>query len=246
MVGRHGRTRTGESVSHTEARSRRATVVRSGAASTVAAVIVAGVLIGRGWASGPAPASSRTPVTPPASLATPVSRAAAALPALPHGPTGPAHEVPPTTLRAALPANLTIPAIGVDTALEPLGLLPDHTLRPPSHWDEAGWYADGVRPGDPGPAVIAGHVDSVSGPAVFYRLRDARPGELAFVRLRTGRTLTFVIDVVRAYPKNQFPSAAVYGPTALPELRLVTCTGDFNYSAHSYVDNLVVTAHLDR
>ena len=123
--------------------------------------------------------------------------------------------------------------------------MPDHSLQPPSHWNEAGWYADGVRPGDPGPAIVVGHVDSVSGPAVFYRLRDLRPGAVALIRLRTGRTLTFVIDTVQVYPKDQFPSAAVYGPTALPELRLITCTGDFDRNAHGYVDNLVVSAHLE-
>jgi hypothetical protein len=245
MARRHDLTSTGEVVSGTGARSRRTTVLMSAAATTVAAVIIAGFLIVRASPASQPPASSGAPVTPPARSPTPVSRAEAALPRLPHGPTGPAHEAPPTTSRAALPDNLTIPAIGVDTALEPLGLLPDHTLRPPSHWDEAGWYVGGVRPGDLGPAVIAGHVDSTSGPAVFFRLRDVRPGEFALVRLRTGRTLTFVIDAVRAYLKNQFPSAAVYGPTALPELRLVTCTGDFNYSTHSYLDNLVVSAHLD-
>lgn len=172
--------------------------------------------------------------------------AAGVLPPLPHGPTGPAHPVPPPAPLVALPQRLSIPAIGVDSPLERLGLLPDHTLQPPAQWGEAGWYADGVRPGAPGPAVIAGHVDSVSGPAVFYRLRDLRPGAVALVRLGDGRTLRFVVDTVHVYPKDRFPTAAVYGPTALPELRLITCTGDFDFRAHSYVDNLVVSAHLAR
>jgi sortase (surface protein transpeptidase) len=149
-----------------------------------------------------------------------------------------------TVSGVAVPTRLTIPAIGVTTSLEPLHLLLDHSLRPPSQWDEAGWYADGVRPGDPGPAVILGHVDSVSGPAVFYRLRELQPGAIALVQLRTGRVLTFVVDTVRTYRKNEFPSAAMYGPTALPELRLITCTGDFDWTAHSYLDNLVVSAYL--
>jgi sortase (surface protein transpeptidase) len=243
MVGRHSRRRTGGPAWHA-ARPRRA-VVMSAAAVSVAAVIFAAFLIVRGSASSPAPTSSRATGNPPAALPPP-GRAAGALPPLPHGPTGPAHEAAPTTSGAALPADLTIPAIDVHTALEPLGLLPDGALRPPSHWDEAGWYSDGTRPGDAGPAVIIGHVDSTSGPAVFYRLRDLRSGERAFVRLRTGRTLTFVIDTITTYPKKKFPSVAVYGPTAFPELRLVTCTGDFDHRTHSYVDNLVVTAHLKR
>lgn len=182
------------------------------------------------------------PTIPPTSGPTGVS--AGVLPPLPHGPTGPAHPAPSAASAVALPERLSIPAIGVDSSLERLGLQPDHTLQPPAQWEEAGWYADGVRPGAPGPAVIAGHVDSVSGPAVFYRLRDLRPGALALVRLGDGRTLRFVVDTVHVYPKDRFPTAAVYGPTALPELRLITCTGDFDFRAHSYVDNLVVSAHL--
>jgi hypothetical protein len=216
------------------------TLARQG--RTVASVASVALLI-TGCSALPrttAPASTSTEATP-----TRDSGPVGALPPLRHGPTGPAHAAPPAIARGALPTDLTIPAIGVSTPLEPLGLLPDHTLQSPSRWEEAGWYADGVRPGEPGPAIIVGHVDSVSGPAVFYRLRDLHSGAVALVGLRTGRTLTFVIDTVQVYPKNQFPSAAVYGPTALPELRLITCTGDFDWGARSYIDNLVVTAHLD-
>jgi sortase (surface protein transpeptidase) len=241
MLARRGRTLASVA---TDAKRRRRGSSLSLSAAAVAAVLVAAFLVTRGSALRP------TFVRPPTSTATIVtpthdSGPVGALPALPHGPTGPAHPAAPAIARAALPADLTIPAIGVSTPLEPLALLPDHTLQSPSRWDEAGWYADGVRPGEPGPAVIIGHVDSVSGPAVFYRLRDLHPGAVALVVLHTGRTLRFVIDTVQVYPKNQFPSAAVYGPTALPELRLITCTGDFDWSARSYVDNLVVTAHLD-
>jgi sortase (surface protein transpeptidase) len=140
--------------------------------------------------------------------------------------------------------RLLIPTIGVDTGLEPLGLLADGTLQPPHQWGEAGWYAHGVRPGEPGPAVIAGHVDSRNGPAVFFRLRDLGVGASAIVRTSDGQVLRFVIDTVRRYPKATFPTAAVYGPTPLPELRLVTCTGDFDWAARSYLDNLVVSARL--
>jgi len=142
------------------------------------------------------------------------------------------------------PVRLRISAIGVNAAIEPLGLLADGTLQPPSAWQAAGWYAGGVTPGDVGPAVIAGHVDSISGPAVFYRLRRLRPGDLAVVRSRDGRQLTFVVDSLAVYPKVAFPSAAVYGPTPLATLRLITCTGDFDWHAHTYLDNLVVSAHL--
>jgi len=152
--------------------------------------------------------------------------------------------LPTVALRPSAPIRLRIPAIGVNTALQPLGLRADGALQPPSAWQTAGWYDDGVTPGDPGPAVIAGHVDSISGPAVFYRLRQLRPGDLAVVQRRDGRMLTFVVDTLAVYSKSAFPTVAVYGPTPLPTLRLVTCTGDFDWQAHSYLDNLVVSFHL--
>jgi Sortase domain len=202
----------------------------------------------------------RPPVPPVAAAQPPIgsSRSAAAttgtapsvsastvqgrIPALPR-PEGPAHSALPVS-HAAIPVEVTIPAIGVDSPLEALGLNSDGSLAKPSQWQVAGWYAGGVRPGDDGPAVIAGHVDSVSGPAVFYRLRDLRRGAVVFIREANGTTLRFVVDSSVSYPKDRFPSAAVYGPAAVPVLRLVTCTGDFDWQAKSYVDNLVVTAYL--
>ncbi|HEU5267797.1 MAG TPA: class F sortase, partial [Jatrophihabitans sp.] len=142
------------------------------------------------------------------------------------------------------PARLTIPAIGVRSGLQPLGLLKDGSLQSPTKWGEAGWYAKGIVPGQVGPAVIAGHVDSTSGPAVFYRLRQLRPGAQVVITQRDGRSLTFVVDQISVYRKSSFPTAAVYGPTPNPQLRLVTCTGDFDAAKRSYVDNLVVSAHL--
>jgi hypothetical protein len=142
------------------------------------------------------------------------------------------------------PVRLSITAIGVDTPLESLELRSDGTLAAPREWNRAGWYAAGVRPGAPGPAVIAGHVDSTTGPAVFFKLRLLRVGDLVTVRRTDGSTAKFVVDNVHAYPKAQFPTSDVYGPTPVPELRLVTCTGDFDAGAGSYLDNLVVSAHL--
>lgn len=185
-----------------------------------------------------------TPVHPVTMRAAAPSTPSRRLAALPNAPTGPAHPPPATPPRASPPVHLRIPAIGVDTELEALGLLPDGALEAPHEWGEAGWYADGVRPGDPGPAVIAGHVDSIHGPAVFYRLPALRQGAAVLVRRADGSTLRFVVDSARSYPKTAFPTAAVYGPTPLPELRLVTCTGEFDRAAHSYLDNLVVSAHL--
>jgi hypothetical protein len=142
------------------------------------------------------------------------------------------------------PVRLVIPLIGVDSALQPLGLLPDGSLQPPTAWAVAGWYRGGVIPGAVGPAVIIGHVDSYSGPAVFFRLRDLRPGDAVLVRRQDGGALVFMVDASDRYPKSHFPTAAVYGATATPVLRLITCTGEFDRSTGNYLDNLVVSAHL--
>ncbi len=92
--------------------------------------------------------------------------------------------------------------------------------------------------------MIAGHIDSTSGPAVFYKLHTVAIGAQAIVTEQDGTTLTFVVDGIESYPKDDFPATAVYGPTPYPELRLITCTGDFDYKTHNYLDNLVVSTHL--
>ena len=97
-------------------------------------------------------------------------------------------------------------------------------------------------PGDRGPAVVAGHVDSVAGPAVFYRLRELRPGDEVVVDLSDGRTVTFRVTGSLQVPKDAFPTEEVYGPTPDAELRLITCGGEFDRSVRSYEDNTVVFA----
>jgi sortase (surface protein transpeptidase) len=92
--------------------------------------------------------------------------------------------------------------------------------------------------------MIAGHVDSTLGPAVFYRLRDLRPGDRVFVTDRRGTVRRFVVDDLASFRKSRFPTALVYGPQPLPVLRLITCTGAFDAARGSYVENLVVSAHL--
>jgi sortase (surface protein transpeptidase) len=141
------------------------------------------------------------------------------------------------------PTRVRIPSIEVDSTLEGLGLDRSGALVPPQAYARAGWYAAGVVPGDAGPAVIAGHVDSQRGPAVFYRLHELRPGDLVEVE-RDGDWLPFRVTGSSRYPKDHFPTDQVYAPTPGPELRLVTCGGSFDAAAGSYRDNLVVSAVL--
>ena len=151
----------------------------------------------------------------------------------------------------AVPVRLQIPAIGVDTGLLRLGKAKDGTVDVPSgphRWEEAGWYAGegGTRPGDPGSAVVLGHVDSRSGPAVFYRVRELRRGDRVEVTTADGTVFRFTVDRVEQYPKTRFPTADVYYPTLTPKLRLVTCGGSFDRASHHYRSNVIAFATLDR
>lgn len=139
------------------------------------------------------------------------------------------------------PSRVRVKAIGVDSTLESLQLGAGGVLVPPKGYGRAGWYSGGTAPGGVGPAVIAGHVDSKSGPAVFYRLRELTVGDRIEVT-RGGVMVRFTVVRVAWYPKTTFPTADVYGPTPDRQLRLITCGGVFDHRLRSYKDNLVVYA----
>ncbi|WP_460445225.1 class F sortase, partial [Angustibacter aerolatus] len=142
----------------------------------------------------------------------------------------------------AQPVELRIPRIGVRTSLEHLGISADGSIEVPRDPDRAGWLDVGPAPGQRGPAVIAGHVDSSTAPAVFFRLRELRPGDEVQVLLAGGRVVRFTVDEVQQYAKSRFPTADVYGPVPGPVLRLITCGGTFDRAQGHYRDNLVVYA----
>jgi len=156
-------------------------------------------------------------------------------------PAAPSSTAPPA---GSTPVRVRIPAIGVDSGLEDLGLGAQGELEPPRAWESAGWYRDGVVPGAVGPAVIAGHVDSGSGPAVFVDLAELAPGDEVEVTLSTGSVETFRVTGSERTPKATFPTSDVYGGTPTPSLRLITCDGTFDRSTGHYVDNLIVFAEL--
>lgn len=169
---------------------------------------------------------------------------AAALPA----PASPAAPASPSAepRRVAPPERVRVPAIGVDSGLLHLGLNDDGTIEVPAgdDIDSAAWYDGSPRPGADGPSVIEGHVDSPNGPSVFARLSELEPGQQVHVDRRDGTTATFVVDRVEQYPKKDFPTREVYANTDGPELRLITCGGDWDAEWGHYVDNTVVYAHL--
>jgi hypothetical protein len=144
----------------------------------------------------------------------------------------------------AAPARLRIRALHVDSTIEPLGLRGDGTVAVPEDTDVAGWYEHGPRPGQPGPAVILGHVDSRTGPGVFVKLRTVRPGTLIHVDRSDGGTVLFRVRKVSQVSKTSFPTDLVYAPTLEPTLRLVTCGGRFDHTRGSYRDNVIVFADL--
>ncbi|MFE9193666.1 class F sortase [Micromonospora sp. NPDC007208] len=139
------------------------------------------------------------------------------------------------------PTRVRIPRIDVDSALTVLGLDRAGALIPPTDFDTAGWYGGGPAPGDTGPALLAGHLDSRRGPAVFARLGELRPGDRVEV-WRGGQRLAFRVTGSLRTRKDSFPTDVVYGPTPGAELRLVTCGGDFDRRRGHYVENVVVFA----
>jgi hypothetical protein len=144
--------------------------------------------------------------------------------------------------RPARPVRIEIPAIGVDAPIIPLGLNRDRTLEVPHDFGDAGWWSGGARPGEAGPAIVAGHVDSYTGPAVFFRIRELRRGDAIVIVRRDGSRARFAVLGTEEYPKTHFPTARVYGPTDGPTLRLITCSGTFDRASGHYLDNAVVYA----
>ena len=147
-----------------------------------------------------------------------------------------------TVPRGQRPARIAIPAIDVDAPMTDLGIAADGSIEVPDVAAEAGWLDTTPAPGQQGPAVIAGHVDSTTGPAVFYRLSALAPGDEIEVTQADGATATFTVDGVRTYAQDDFPTSEVYGPVPGPALRLITCGGDYVADDGGYQSNVVVYA----
>ena len=180
--------------------------------------------------------------TPPPGIA-PAPAAAAAPTALPPVLFDP---VAPALLPAAAVATATrldVPRLRISrSSLTELGVDAAGVLIPPSSIAVAGWFTGGAVPGEVGPTVIAGHVDSSEGPGIFYRLDTLRPGDLVTVGRSDGVAIRYRVTDVVSVPKDAFPTRQVYGPTPGPELRLITCGGEFDHSARRYLSNVVVSA----
>jgi hypothetical protein len=154
----------------------------------------------------------------------------------------------PAALDRADPVRISIPAIRVDRPLLALGLTPAGALATPpmTRADTPGWYRGSPTPGNQGPAVIVGHVDSLTGPAVFWNLSTLKPGQLVVVDRSDHLHARFRITRVQAFPKARFPSQAVYGRLGYAGLRLITCGGPYDAARGGYQDNTIVFARLVR
>lgn len=149
-----------------------------------------------------------------------------------------------TLPRGVAPHRVSIPAIGVDAPIVELGYKSSDEIEVPSSAHEAGWFTPSRRPGEIGPAIIAGHVDLNGGRAVFHDLRSLEPGDEIVVQ-GAGGTLTFVVDELGQYPKDSLPDEVFGFGQGRPELRLITCGGVFNRATGHYEDNIVVYAHQE-
>ncbi|MFD3660555.1 class F sortase [Streptomyces sp. NPDC058659] len=218
---------------------------------TVTCVLVAG---GAWWAADGEPADPPLvagPVTPGPAAAGAAAGAPAALDhkakprALPKATPPPRPAPPPQPLARSRPTALAVPAITIEAPVTELGLDGAGRLATPpvDNPHVVGWYAKGATPGERGTAVVVGHRDTRSGPAVFLNLDSLSPGNTVRVARADGRVAVFTVDRVRTYAKADFPDKEVYGATGRPELRLLTCGGSFDRST-GYEANIVVFAHL--
>ncbi|MER7836845.1 class F sortase [Streptomyces sp. NPDC096040] len=159
-------------------------------------------------------------------------------------------ELPPPAkpLGSATPERIDIPELGVQAPVVARGLDGQGGIDPPP-FDQpgvVGWYGSGTRPGAAGTALLVGHVDTETRPAVFYKISALRPGETIRVVRADGTVAEFTIDDVRVLPRDHFDAQAAYGTreSGRAELRLITCGGTFDRTTHSYTANVVVSAYL--
>ena len=211
--------------------------LRAALRAACCSLVLAGML--GACASDPAPAVT-SPAAPPAVTA----------PAPDVAPVPSAADTPvpvpvlPAVMAASVPTRLEVPAIAVDSELMALGLLADGTLEVPPAAFPAGWFTGAPTPGEQGPAVIAGHIDWVTGPGVFYRLAALEVGAEIRVSRADGTVAVFRTTEVSTYPKDAFPTELVYGDIDHAGLRLISCGGAFNSGTGHYEDNVVVFAEL--
>ncbi|MCJ0870325.1 class F sortase [Streptomyces sp. AP-93] len=208
-------------------------MTRRTAGPLIAAALLAAALTGCGGGATPAPAAAA-----PATASAPPAVTPTSAPATPAA----ASAVPKP---ASVPVRVRIPAAGVDASpLLSLGLAADGTVEVPSvaDGDKIGWYDKGVTPGETGPAVLIGHFDTARGPAVLKDVSKVRVGDEVTVSRKDGSTAVFRVRELEQVDKKRFPTDKVYGDTARPELRVITCGGEITDGHRP--DNIILYADL--
>ncbi|MEW2138552.1 class F sortase [Streptomyces sp. NPDC005409] len=151
-------------------------------------------------------------------------------------------------LAGALPQRVDVPSIGIQAPVVPRGLDKDGGIDPPPYDSPGtvGWWDKGAQPGTAGAALMVGHVDTRSKPAVFYGLSSAQPGDKIRVVRADGSVAEFTIEDVQVYERSAFDAHKAYGQRikGRAELRLVTCGGSYDKVAKQYTANVVVSAYL--
>jgi hypothetical protein len=229
-------------VTTTQAAGRRGILAAAAVVLALAgAVVVFLALSGHPGPPGPVQRTAVVRTTGPVAVPT-----AAPQPSPDGGAAAPVTDLGPI-LPASDPVGLDIPSINVhSTVLVPLRVGSDGVLAAPTDFARPGWYTGGPTPGQLGPAIIAGHVDGPTGPAVFYRLGQLTAGAQVTITRQDGTRATFTIDTVARYAKADFPTDLVYGTTiSRAEIRLITCGGAFNRATGHYVDNVIAFGHLN-
>lgn len=157
----------------------------------------------------------------------------------------PATVVDAYVLPEADPVHLRIPKIDLDTTFEKaLGINQDRTVQVPDSFDQVGWYKYGPTPGELGPAVVLGHVDSYQGPAVFWSLGQLEEGDEIYIDRVDGTVATFTVEYLERHEQADFPTSKVYGNLDYAGLRLITCSGVYDHGSQRYSHNLIVFARL--
>ncbi|WP_246938866.1 class F sortase [Bacillus pinisoli] len=151
-------------------------------------------------------------------------------------PNGPIKEVD----RGIIPSQIEIPSIGIKTDIENVERLENGEMGVPTSMETVGWFSPGVKPGDKGNAVVAGHVDSKTGPAVFYYLHRLKKGDEIIVSDQAGVSRVFLVVDKKSYPRESAPIEDIFGFSYTRNLNLITCTGEFNKKAGTHDERLVV------
>ncbi|ACB62109.1 peptidase C60 sortase A and B [Exiguobacterium sibiricum 255-15] len=151
-----------------------------------------------------------------------------------------------STNQVELPKTLTIDSLKVKTNIEQVGLDKKGAMGTPKNEQQVGWYKFGPRPGDVGNAVIDGHTDTKTGPAVFYQLHELKKGDKINIKDESGRNLVFRVKKLVEYGHLDAPLEKIFGASDQRNLNLITCIGTYDENEGTYDNRLVVFTELDQ